>query len=129
MFCVRKLASLLATIGLLLHAGLIVRHHSIMAAADHDRLVMTGVLGTLCLSNQDEDGAPATPSTEAPGKQQSRCPICLGFASPDTILPELVSHRFDHGVITSARYAVTDERAVIARVILWPPGRGPPSLL
>ncbi|MBI5260710.1 MAG: hypothetical protein HY852_02690 [Bradyrhizobium sp.] len=119
----------MATIGVLLHAGLIVRHHSIMAAADYDRFVMADVFGALCLSNQDTDGAASTQSTQAPAKQQPRCPICLGFASSAGVVPELVSHRFDHDAITSARHAIIDERAAMAHVVLWPPGRGPPSLL
>ncbi len=126
---IRKFASLLATIGVLLHAGLIVRHNSLMAAADYERAALADAFGVICHSQADTDDPSDRSDADVPSKRPSHCPICLGFSSAAAVLPELPFHSFRPGVKKSWAPSFAILRVTDGIGAWWPPGRGPPSIV
>lgn len=121
---IRRIAAVLATIGVLLHAGVIVRHNSMMVAADYERAA--AVLGVICHDGRDGDdvsGAPSSP--QDPSGKPLRCPICLGFTAA-AILPDQPAQPPGHAADVSALPLASQHQAS-SHDSLWPPGRGPPA--
>jgi hypothetical protein len=123
----RRLVSLLAIIGMLLHAGLFVRHNAMMLGVALDRAVLADAFDEICLGKPN---SPATPDAGHPrneGDPQAHCPDCLGFASAVALL----STTF---VNYDASYSITSDALFSSQVVstdgllLWPPGRAPPLL-
>lgn len=123
----RRLISLVAMLGVLLHAGLIVRHSTIMLSAKllHNDLV--SALGVICHSDGTIKEVPASelPAVPAPSDTQSDCPICMGMIAAAAVLPSTTAmrHPADRA---SERVAVVGEAIAPRLAATWPPPRGPP---
>lgn len=126
-FRIRKLTSLLAMVGVLFHAGLVVRHSSLMASVTIERAALADAFGVICHGNANADVSPdgQSPAAQDPIQKQARCPICLGFAGAAAVLPELPAYHLEH-YATVAIALVAVDAAAPAIDALWPPGRGPP---
>jgi hypothetical protein len=124
---IRKLLSLLAMVGVLFHAGLVVRHSSLMAGVTIERAVLAGAFGVICHGNPSagESFDAQSPATQDPVQKQARCPICLGFASAAAVLPELPACHIERYATTAIAQAAVEAVAPASHA-LWPPGRGPP---
>lgn len=118
----------LAIIGVLLHAGLIVWHNAAMLGATLQRNALATALAELCHGA----GAAATeaqgelPELPQPGNDQSGCPICKGSVSAVAILPtpDLQLHRPDRA---TARLEVVGRIIALRLQPVRPPTRGPPQ--
>lgn len=118
----------LAIIGVLVHAGLIVWHSASMLGMAIQRAELATALSEIChgagqvVSTSSE--LPDIPSGESDG---GGCPVCKGLVSGIAILstPFLIAHRPDVDV---ARMEIVGE--AIARRLrpVRPPSRAPPSL-
>jgi hypothetical protein len=123
----RRLVSLLAIIGMLLHAGLFVRHNAMMLGVALDRAAFVDAFDEICLGKSN---SPATSDAGHPqnkGDPQAHCPDCLGFAGAVALLPTIsvnydASYSIASDVLFSSQVISTDG------LLLWPPGRAPPLL-
>lgn len=121
-----KIISLTAVIGMLLHAGLLVRHNAVMLDAAFDQLALSFAGGVLCHGDGDSDQArPALPRHSG---ALPDCPVCVGAASAAAILPPMIA--LPGRVATPAREVVSLDRDIAQRpVALRPPSRAPPSAI
>ena len=80
----RRYINLVALIGVLMHAGMIVRHHQVMLGAHLERQKLISALGVICHGN-GQTTAPSDaelPWVPPPSDQQNnQCPLCAGLAS------------------------------------------------
>jgi hypothetical protein len=123
-----RLIRLIAVLGVLLHAGALVRHHGMMLGGHLQHQALLGDLAALCHANGDTASSTAElPWIPAPTEGASSCPVCAGqvsafaVAAPDlTLLPP--------------RFAVAASWQIPATVhtpqthAVCPPARGPPAV-
>jgi hypothetical protein len=124
----RKWISILALIGVLLHAGAIVRHNAAMTGANLQYQTLLNGLSQICHSaTSGKDLAAAElPFVPKPTDAQNGCPICSGLSSavaltapePAAVFdptPVAIAFRFDTNGVPDAGHPVC------------PPARGPPA--
>jgi hypothetical protein len=120
--------SILALIGVLLHAGAIVRHNAAMTGANLQYQALLTGLSQLCHSATSGKvlAAAELPFVPKPTDAQNGCPICSGLSpavalpTPKlevAVVPEAVAIAFRPGV----RCTPDSSHAVC------PPARGPPA--
>jgi hypothetical protein len=119
MYAWRKIVSIVAVVGVLLHATAIARHNAISLESSLDAVARAAALGDIC------DGAADGQDKSSGKSQNSRCPICAGLAgtllvpsAPDLHVPNVFFVKVD--VFTAAD---SDVREIF---LSRPPGRGPP---
>ena len=126
----RRWVSIVALLGVLLHAGAIVRHNAAMLGAQLEHQALLAGLSRIChgMGAAGESQPVDLPAIPAPTERPNGCPICSGMASafalagPDTILLEPPYQ----AVLTVGERVVTIPRTF---VLVRPPTRGPPSAL
>jgi hypothetical protein len=123
----RRWTTIVALIGVLLHAGALVRHHGIMLGANLLEQAFADP-AAICFGGQDSTsrssvGHPAAPK---PSEAHSECPVCAGqapvfaLAAPDaTDVPV----RF----AVMARWFEPERANPALRHAVCPPPRGPPA--
>lgn len=123
----RSVVSLLAIVGVLLHAGLLARHNGMMLQATLLHQELATALGVICHGEGGGTQRTATPvDLPAPTGDQSECPICMGMSAAAAVLPA-----FELPTVTFS--GETTRLAMIAEIIrqrldrLVPPPRGPPE--
>lgn len=126
----RQIVAVLAAFAMLVHAGLVVRHHlTVLSGALHDT-ALAAALGQLCQGQGDATRSATADHLPAPEKPASGepCPLCTGLGSAVAdVTPKLVlCHPAPPA--TSLRIAVVSE--IIAPRIsgLRPQPRAPPAL-
>lgn len=131
----RKCVSVLAVLGVLLHAIAVVRHHAVMLAAptiagdsgpiSDDLLRLTKDLSFICHVSADgiAAAAPADDSGTRDGRQT--CPICAGLASPFAVAAKDMPALAIPAPLRITVSGHADERLTVQRRIR-PPSRGPP---
>lgn len=124
----RRWISLLALLGVLWHAGALVRHNAVMAGAHLQHQALVTDLQVICHSGGPGAAEPANlPHIPRPYDVEFGCPICSGVASafaligpePVVLTAELSSKQIEPPVLV-ASLAVAPER-------LLPPARAPPA--
>ena len=124
----RRWISAVAVLGVLLHAGALVRHHGVMLGALLQYEALVADLAAYCHSGADTSRAPADlPSIPKPSDAKSGCPICSGQSpafAPPSAAQAGGSERVP--VATSWRHVV--DAAPANRHAVCPPARGPPAL-
>lgn len=127
----RRLVNLVALLGVLVHAGLVVRHNAVMLGAHLDRQGLIAALGVICHgSGQDAAVTDAElPWVPPPSEQQTgECPLCAGL----TPFAVLTANASCGGVpvafrIPSSQFVVYDARPIeVARI--KPLSHGPPLI-
>ena len=126
MFRWRQIVGLLALVGVLLHAGLVVSHATVMLHAmlgDGDGM---GAIGVICHGGKGAVASPTTPADETPRQdQRSECPICMGYGPAVTLLSEIsVPKHVPHEI--SVRQTVVAEIIARRMAAVRPPSTGPP---
>lgn len=122
----RRLIGFMAILGVLLHAGFLVRHNASMlrSALQHQTLIAD--LSVIC-----HDGGLAVssdlPSLPQPAGNKGDCPICAGHLSAAAIPP---SPQHVAGLLRrGADPLVQADRTIVLRMLqVRPPSRGPPTL-
>ena len=120
----RRLVSVLAIIGVLLHAGFFIRHNAMMLGATLDHAALADVFSEICSGQSNSSASPDAAHPRNQDGSQSRCLDCLSCASAAALLP--TSANYD------ATYAVASDSLIPSHVVrlnslaFWPPGRGPP---
>lgn len=120
--------ALAALIGVLLHAGLIVRHNAMVLSAKLDHAALASALGVICHGNGGVTQLPASeqPALPEPELDRGSCPLCAGMAPAFALVNEspLACHAPD---TTSSRIAVVGETIRIRLAPVCPPSCGPPA--
>lgn len=126
----RRWTSLVALIGVLVHAGLVVRHNAMVLSAKLEHGALVATLGFICHGNGGTAELPAgeVPSLPQPEQDRSSCPLCAGLAPVAAVLTDtdLVCHVPD---AASSRMAVVGEIIRQRLAAVRPPTRGPPALV
>lgn len=123
----RRSIAIWAVLGVLLHAGLVVRHNAMALGAHllHQELVTA--LGNICNSGgvllAASEDVPIVPS---PNGGSGDCPICTGLIAGAGVLPTAAELPAPIDG-PSARVAVISERIAPRLAHAWPPPRGPPQ--
>lgn len=123
----RRVITVLAALGVLLHAGAVARHNGVMVTKSLEAQALFAALTIICHSS----GTSIVPVSDAgfipSSEQASDCPICSG-PSPAAVVaevPDLPASALIQGCERIARIA---ERALERLPSFWPPSRAPPSL-
>ena len=122
----RRSIAIWAIFGVLLHAGLIVRHNAMVLGAHllHQDLVTS--LASICNSSGTAVTSDDVAYIPSPNGGSSDCPICTGMMGTSGLLPEAanVVIAFDR---PSQLIAVTSERIAPRLIGAWPPSRAATS--
>lgn len=128
-----RLLSLLALLGVLLHAQALVRH--VLLAAAHsvsvENAALIADLGVICHAPADAEAIDAPSSTPgspaSPKDKVSSCPVCAGLLSLHALQPPTLDISFQQCRSAPVRIASAQNGKVLPRY-LRPPGRGPPTV-
>jgi hypothetical protein len=121
----RRLVGVLAIIGVLLHAGLFIRHNAIMLRAALDHAALADVFSEICVGQANSSGSPDAAHPRNHDGPQSRCLDCLSCASAVALLPA-TSANHDATYATASDSLIPSDVEGPHSLELWPPGRGPP---
>jgi len=118
--------SLLALIGVLLHAGLVARHNVSMVAAGLADQDLDKVLGVICHAETSSASSKSLPNVPDPNGKLKGCPICMGCISAAVVLPDglVLPAMFEW---TSGRIALVGKTIRYRMAALCPPSHGPPT--
>ena len=124
----RNWISILALLGVLLHAGAIVRHNVAMTGADLQYQALVTGLSQLCHSatSGKELAAAELPFVPKPTDAQNGCPICSGLSSAVA----LVAPEFDVAFLAMSEplsFLPDTSRLAGCSYAVCPPARGPPA--
>jgi hypothetical protein len=120
----RRFISLLAIIGVLLHAGIFVRHNAMMLGAALDQAAFADIFSEICHGGPNSV-SPDAPLPQNPSDPESHCPDCLSFVGATALFPAIFAD-------CAAIYSIVSNTFISSDVVrpnilvLWPPGRGPP---
>ena len=115
----------LAVLGMMFHAGLIVRHHVTMLDADFLHSSLAADFQVIC---HGSGGDPSADNSESPpvDSQTKQCPLCIGANSIIAQLPGYNERSWLPSTISMVRLAHTQESYASQAIGFWPPSRGPP---
>ncbi len=122
----RRLATVFALMGVLLHAYTLVRHAPMEVAAKLQHTGLVSALATIC-HNTGESAQFEIPYVPVPSTGQ-KCPDCVGVAGTVAIVPPAVglTQQFEVETVRLRRFAdVIVERSAGRQ----PPPRGPPAIV
>jgi hypothetical protein len=123
----RRCIGSLAIIGMLLHAGLFVRHNAMMLGSALDSAALAAAFGEICFGASGSTHSPDSTSPQNPDGLQSHCLVCLAFAGAVALLPPTLPFYVSFYSIASDTVFSTDPLSS-ADAPLWPPGQGPPAI-
>lgn len=121
-----RIVSLVAVLGVLLHAGLLVRHNGVMLDAAFDRVALAFAGEIIC--HDDSGNTRLGPSAPHHSGKLPHCPVCVGAVAaaailpPEIILPAPVP-------AASAKTVITHRRVGRRPYNIRPPSRAPPATI
>ena len=124
----RKWISLVALLGVLVHAGALVRHHGVMVGALLQYNVLVSDLSASCHGGTDQPAPTPVdlPSIPKPSDAKNGCPICSGqglaFAVLAPVSLEVPNHPWATSLWSSSVALLPAPRHAVC-----PPARGPPA--
>lgn len=127
----RRWISVLAVMGMLLHAAIVVRHHQMMAsplsavaaiaeqaaAEGHPILVVDGMV--ICQTDRGDSGP-------GHGKHKPPCPLCTIASSSVTLVSVDWLPPYFSPAVRTGQLSLSDQRSEVIRR-LRPPSRAPPA--
>jgi hypothetical protein len=121
----RRVVSVLAVLGVLLHAGAVARHQTLMVQAWLQHSQLAADLLSICNSS-GQTKATDLPTVPRPTDAQNGCPVCAGLLSVAVLLPaEQVVLPLEDGGGTISRPPIGAAASLIV-AHERPPARGPP---
>jgi hypothetical protein len=121
----RRWLSLVAILGVLVHAGLFVCHNAMMLGAALDSAALAEALGEICQGQPGSSQSVDQTLPQNPDGVRHRCPDCLGAAAVNVVLPAAPAFYLTICSIDSDT-RISAALVASADVALWPPGQGPP---
>lgn len=124
----RRWISILAVLGVLLHAGAIVRHNAAMAAASLQYQALVAGLSQICHSTGSGTlDASEVPYVPRPSDAQNGCPICSGLGQVVALSAPACSviplTQAEPAFLPANAQCLADSGHAVC-----PPARGPPAL-
>jgi hypothetical protein len=123
----RPLVNILAILGMLAHAGALVRHNSVMVDAAFEYQALLSDIGSFCHGDAGSSSSlgAASPGVPPPTNSHDSCAICLGLA---TAVALIVANTIGVWAPVETKVISFDGLITIAEVphALHPPARGPP---
>lgn len=119
--------SLVAVLGMLVHAGLLVRHNGMMLDAAFDRIALIFAGQIIC---HDADGTTKLSENlpHHPSGKMPNCPVCMGALAGAAILPPMIA--FPAIAMPRARpMAIAAQRLAMGTRGIRPPTRAPPETI
>lgn len=125
----RRWLSVVAMLGVLLHAAALVRHHGAMLGAHLQYQALVSDLLAFCHGGTDASSKLAAdlPAVPAPSDTANGCPICFGQAPPAAVAGPVAHVPLTRIAIAVAWREAAPQEQVHHRTFT-PPARGPPSL-
>jgi hypothetical protein len=124
----RRLVNILAMLGMLAHAGALVRHNIVMVGATLDYNALLSDLGSICHNSPGFDGGSGTdvPRIPLPSNSQDACAICLGLVGAVALI---VAHVVGVPIAIAMKLPRCNIFAAMAELprALHSPARGPPA--
>jgi len=117
-------------IGVLLHAGALVRHNGSMLGAHLQYRTLVSDLLIFCHNGSDPSAKTLAdlPSVPKPSDAQNGCPICSGQVPACALTGPEIAVLPSPEFIASGWTAPLQYRVLLQGSALWPPARGPPAL-
>jgi hypothetical protein len=126
----RAWISIVATLGVLLHAGVLVRHSLAMSDAARQYHSILADLGSLCRASTPEGRIAASDLPQVPRPSGARdCPVCTGLVAAFALAgpqPAALTVPTSTAMLHLGCARVTAARPLPRTV--HPPARGPPPL-
>jgi hypothetical protein len=122
----RRWIGCLAIIGMLLHAGLFVRHTAMMLGGALASAALAAAFGEICSGASGSARSPDSALPQNPASRQNHCPDCLGFAGAALLPPTLPFYVTFYSIASDTVFSAAAVSS--ADVPLWPPGQGPPAI-
>lgn len=124
----RKWISVLALLGVLLHAGAIVRHNAAMTGANFQYQALLTGLAQLCHSATSGKvlAAAELPFVPKPTDAQNGCPICSGLSPAVALAAPELEVAFVPAPVAIA-FHPDAQRIPASGHAVCPPARGPPA--
>jgi hypothetical protein len=119
-----KIISLVAVVGVLLHAGLLVRHNGIMLDAAFDRLALSFAGGVICHG----DGVGSDSGMPAHSDKVPNCPVCFAATLGAAVLPPMVALP-GRGHVPYIVLVNVDQLSGQRAGNIRPPSRAPPQAI
>jgi hypothetical protein len=123
----RKWTAIVALLGVLLHAGTLVRHHGIMLSAQLLEQALASGLAAICHGDESaaSDARAGLPGGPNPSKSPGDCPVCAGHAPVFAVAaPDRLATPVRFAVM--ARWCEPERTHPALRHAVCPPARGPP---
>jgi hypothetical protein len=125
----RRWINILAMFAVLVHAGALVRHHTVMLDAQLQHRVLVSDLAAICHGNGGTENLAAAdlPVIPQPSDAQNGCPLCAGLTTAFAITAYVAA------TIAPVSYEVVEPSRLVQVVASdltetrHPPSRGPPS--
>lgn len=126
----RRWVSLIAVLGVLLHAGALVRHNGVMLAAAGVHAALTSDLLAICHGGVDaaSNTLADLPSIPKPTNATSGCPLCSGPASAFALAAP-ASHEFRVATAPLVYGRPLQPSLSPRGHAVCPPARAPPALI
>lgn len=125
----RRWIGMLAVLGVLLHAGALVRHNGVMLGAALKADSLLADLAVICHGTGAQDLSKTAGLPEAPPSEpQSSCPLCSGLTPAFALVSPLPTQIATIRVASPAVYMALDARVAADVRTGPPPARGPPAL-
>lgn len=125
----RRWIGMLAVLGVLLHAGALVRHNATMLGATLQANALLADLAVICHGTGTQDLAKTASLPDAPpADPQSSCPLCSGLTPAFALASPLPTQIATIRVASPAVYMALDARVAADVRTGPPPARGPPAL-
>ena len=124
----RRWISVLALLGVLLHAGAIVRHNAAMTGANLQYQALVTGLSQLCHSVTSGKvlAAAELPFVPKPTDAQNGCPICSGLSPAVALAAPELEVAFVPAPVAIAFHPDAQRTSASAHAVC-PPARGPPA--
>ena len=123
----RRWISIVAVMGVLLHAGFLVRHSLAMADASRQYHAILADLGSLCRASAGEERIPTSDLPQLPPPSDATgCPICTGLVTAFALADPQPAALAVPTAIATQRFSVA-VAAVRPLRTAHPPARGPPA--
>jgi hypothetical protein len=124
----RRWINILAVFAVLLHAGALVRHHSVMLDAQAQHQTLLADLAVICHSNGSTERLAASdlPAVPQPTDAQNSCPLCAGLTTAFAVAAYVAVASAPIAYAKAEPFRLVQFVASDLTTTRHPPSRGPP---
>lgn len=125
----RRWINILAVFAVLLHAGAVVRHHTVMLDAQARHQALLADLAVICHSNGSTERLAGSelPAVPQPTDAQNGCPLCAGLTAAFAIAAYVAAASAPVSYAYVEPFRLVQFAASDLTTTRHPPSRGPPA--